>query len=107
MSTLGALKGGITLKKAAPVVKRVDPKMSLLASIKTGGGGLKHVERKGSGGIKNSAGSDAPTLGKETSTGGGSTGMFGAATGINAILERRKFLVEDDSDDDDSDDDWD
>ena len=106
MSTLGALKGGITLKKAAPIVKKVDPKMNLLASIKTGGGGLKHVERKASGGAKN-GGKDAPTLGKESSTGGGSsTGMFGGATGINAILERRKFLVEDSSDDD-SDDDWD
>jgi len=48
-------KGGHSLKKAAPIVKKVDPKMNLLNSIKKGAGGeggLKHVEvgEKGGGG---------------------------------------------------------
>ena len=47
-------KGGHSLKKAAPIVKKVDPKMNLLNSIRkgAGGGGLKHVEvgEKGEGG---------------------------------------------------------
>ena len=47
-------KGGHSLKKAAPIVKKVDPKMNLLNSIKKGAGGeggLKHVEvgEKGGG----------------------------------------------------------
>ena len=32
-------KGGHSLKKAAPIVKKVDPKMNLLNSIKKGSGG--------------------------------------------------------------------
>ena len=32
-------KGGHSLKEAAPIVKKVDPKMNLLNSIKKGAGG--------------------------------------------------------------------
>ena len=47
MSVLQGISGGVKLKKAAPIVKRVDPKMNLLASIKKkGGGGLRHVDRE-------------------------------------------------------------
>ncbi|GMH47236.1 hypothetical protein TL16_g00014 [Triparma laevis f. inornata] len=100
MSVLSGINGGgFQLKKAAPIVKKVDPKMNLLASIKKQqGGGLKKVDQE-----KVKAERRAST--KALEAGGG--GMFGGAGGgINAILERRKFLAEE-SDDSSSDEDWD
>lgn len=48
MSVLSGISGGgFQLKKAAPIVKKVDPKMNLLASIKKQqGGGLKKVDQE-------------------------------------------------------------
>jgi len=85
-----------SLKKAAPIVKRVDPKMNLLNSIKKGNT-LKHVDV------------DEITK-KRQETVDAQGGMFsgGGGAGINAILARRKFLAEesDESDTDSDEDDW-
>ncbi len=93
MSVLGGIKGGVTLKKAAPIQKRVDPKMNLLASIKKGGA-LKHVDVE-----------EVKAQRKASVENSGGGGMFGGG-GINKILERRKFLAEE-SESDSSDEDWD
>ncbi|GMI24572.1 hypothetical protein TrCOL_g6088 [Triparma columacea] len=103
MNVLAGIKGGAKLRKAEPIVKKVDPKMNLLASIKKKGakGGLKKVDVE-------KIQKERRASGLAAGGGGGGGGMFGGGGGINAILERRKFLAEesDDSDTDD-DDDWD
>eukprot|EP00518_Triparma_eleuthera_P001869 CAMPEP_0182455292 /NCGR_PEP_ID=MMETSP1319-20130603/1523_1 /TAXON_ID=172717 /ORGANISM="Bolidomonas pacifica, Strain RCC208" /LENGTH=483 /DNA_ID=CAMNT_0024653335 /DNA_START=18 /DNA_END=1469 /DNA_ORIENTATION=+ len=101
MSVLQGIKGGtMKLKKAAPIVKRVDPKMNLLASIKKkGGGGLKHVDRE-------KMEEERTRRNSMEAAGLGASGGF-ASQGINAILERRKFLAEESDDSDSDDDDWD
>ena len=101
MSVLQGIKGGtMKLKKAAPIVKRVDPKMNLLAPIKKkGGGGLKHVDRE-------KMEEERTRRNSMEAAGLGASGGF-ASQGINAILERRKFLAEESDDSDSDDDDWD
>jgi len=97
VNILQGIQGGAKLKKATPIVKKVDPKMNLLSSIKKGGkSGLKKVDME-----------KVQKERRKSAMGGmGGGGMFGGAGGINAILERRKFLAEE-SDDSESDGDWD
>ena len=99
-NVLAGIKGGASsLRKAAPVEKKLDPKMSLLESIKNSGKSrLKAVDKE-----KILADRKASAV----QGGGGGEGMF-AGQSINAILERRKFLAEEESDETTSDEEnWD
>ena len=101
MSVLDGIKGGgaSMLKKAAPVEKKIDPRMNMLAALKGGGAGLKKVDKESIEKKKEEAAAAAKT----SDSGGGAGGMV---AGVNAILERRKFLEAESDSDSGSDDDW-
>jgi hypothetical protein len=99
MSVLAGIQGGgaSMLKKAAPVEKKIDPRMNMLASLKAGGAGLKKVAQD----VIDKNKAEAAGAAKADAAGAG-----GMMAGVNAILERRKFLEAESDSDSGSDDDW-
>ena len=94
--------GGKALKKAVPIVKKVDAKASMLAEINGGAGTarLKHVVKEVIDGKKQ----EEAEKEKAAAAAAGGGGMM---AGVHAILERRKFLEAESSSDVSSDGDWD